>query len=154
MDTSERTMLDEVALRNAIARFRRINAATKKRAAVPEVGIFWIDDSGKMFVASVSLRDAVDYGEFRIFEGSHLDSWSKAIRAVPKWKHLEYEEVPRGRVVYRRDPKQPEFIVYMPKVILKHKGKVIARFNLPAGYTLFNTSDEHYQTAGMGLLGL
>ena len=140
-DRQEIKMLEEVALRNAIAMFR----AASKKDAIPELGIFWIDDSGTMFAESVSLRDAEDYGEFRIFEGSHVDSWDKAVRANPKWRGKEYEEVPRGRVVYRRDPKKPEFIVYLPKRIGKYKNKVVARFNLPSGHVRFDTSDEHYR---------
>ena len=70
---------------------------------------------------------------------------SKAVRAVPKWKGLEYEQIPRGRVVYRRDPKKPEFIVYMAKTSDKFKNKVIRRFKLPAGYVRFDFTDEHYQ---------
>jgi len=146
MDTQERKMLEEVALRNAVAMFRRKNAASKgKKASIPDVGIFWIDNSGAMFAESVSLRDAEDYGEFKIFEGSHFDLWDKAVRTNPRWKHLEYDEVPRGRVTYRKDPKKPEFVVYMPKQIGKYKGKVLARFNLPTGYVRFDFKDEHYQ---------
>ena len=134
-------MLEEVALRNAIVMFRR------KTASIPEVGVFWIDNAGLMFAESVSLREAEDYGDFKIFEGSHIDVWEKAIRAVSKWRGLEYEDVPRGRVVYKKDPKSPVFIVYLPKAILKFKNKVISRFSLPVGYTRFDTSDVHYQMA-------
>ncbi len=140
MDKQELEMLQEVALRNAISKFRR----RSKTGAIPEVGIFWIDGSGTMFAESVSLRDAVDYGEFRTFGGGHDELWDNAVKANPKWKGLEYEEVPRGRVVYRRDPKKPEFIVYMPKQLAKYKGKVISRFELPRGSVRFDFTDEHY----------
>ena len=115
------------------------NAASKKEASIPEVGLFWIDDSGGMFAK------AVDYGEFRIFEGSHYELWNQAVRTNPKWRNLEYEEVPRGRVVCRKGPKKPEFTVYMPMRIWKHRNKVIRRFHLPAGHVRFDTADEHYQ---------
>lgn len=140
-DEQEKKLLDEVALRNAIAKFR----AMSKRKAIPAVGIFWIDDSGTMFAEGVSLNNAEDYGNFKIFGGNHYELWSKAVRANPKWHDREYEEVPRGRVVYKRDIKKPEFIVYMPKRIAKFKGKVIGRFNLPPRYVSFDTSDEHYE---------
>lgn len=145
---AELKMIEEVALRNAIAMFRSLNAKAKsKKASIPEVGIFWIDDRGNMFAESVSLRDAEDYGEFKIFEGSHFESWDKAVRANPSWRGLEYEEIPRGRVVYHKDPKKNEFIVYMPRKSSKHKGKVVARFSLPAGHVRFDFSDDHYQMA-------
>ena len=140
-DKAETAMLEEIALRNAIAKFR----AASKKASIPELGIFWIDDSGTMFAESVSLRDAEDYGDFKIFGGDHFNLWDKAVRAVPQWEGMEYEEVPRGRVVYKKDPKKPEFVVYLPKRILRYKNKVVGRFNLPTGHIRFDTSDEHYR---------
>ena len=137
----ETKMLEEIALRNAIAKFR----AASKKAAIPELGIFWIDDSGTMFAESISLRDAPDYGECKIFEGSHFELWSKAVRSNPKWSDKEYEEIPRGRVVYKKNPKKPEFIVYLPKRLSKYKNKVIDRFNLPSSHVRFDMSDEHYR---------
>jgi len=140
-DKAETAMLEEIALRNAIAKFR----AASKKASIPELGIFWIDDSGTMFAESVSLRDAEDYGDFKIFGGDHFNLWDKAVRAVPQWEGMEYEEIPRGRVVYKKDPHKPEFIVYLPKRILRYKNKVVGRFNLPTGHIRFDTSDEHYR---------
>ena len=143
MTRPEFEMLQEVALRNAVAEYR----AKSKKASLPEVGIFWIDLSGTMFAVSVPINDAEVYGEFKIFGGNHYDLWGKAVRANPKWKGLEYEEVPRGRVVWHLLPKAPEFIVYLPKEILKHRDKVVVRFNLSAGRVRFDTTDEHYQMA-------
>jgi len=140
-DKAEIEVIQEVALRNAIAKFR----AMSKKAAIPEVGIFWVDGVGVIYAESISLREADDYGEFRIYLGNHYDSWDKAVRANPQWQGLEYEDVPRGRVLYRKDPKKPEFIVYLPKQILKFKNKVVSRFNLPSGHTIFDTTDDHYR---------
>ena len=134
-------LIEEIALRNAIAKFR----AASKKAAVPELGIFWIDESGAMFAEGVSLRDSEDYGDFRVFSGTHYDLWEKAVRANPRWQDLEYEDIARGRVVYKKDPKKPEFVVYMPKKLVKFKNKVISRFNLPSGHITVDTSDEHYR---------
>ncbi len=136
---------EEVALRHAIAMFRMKMASAGEKGSIPKVGIFWIGDRGTMYVRTVSLLKAGDYGDFKIFDGSHFEIWEQAVRANPKWEGLEYEQVPRGRVVYRKDPKKPEFIVYMPRQIVKYKTKVISRFNLPSGYIRIDTSDEHYQ---------
>ena len=144
-NTAEMKLLEEVALRKAVSRFRRINKASRKKAITPEVGIFWIDNSGEMFAAGVSVLEGEDYGDFKTFAGSHVGLWDAVIRANPKWRGLEYEEVPRGRVVYKRDPKKPEFIVYMPERIRKYQNKVISRFKLPLGYIRVDFSDEHYQ---------
>jgi hypothetical protein len=119
---------------------------SKKKASTPEVGIFWIDDTdGTMFAESVTLEDAEDSGDFKDFGSSHYAMWDRAVRANPKWKGLEYEQIPRGRVIYRNDHKEPEFIVYMAKRLSKFKRNLISRFNLPAGHVRFDFSDEHYQ---------
>ena len=140
-DRRDIELLQEIGLRNAIARFR----AESKTGEIPELGIFWMDKTGTLYAESVSLRDAVDYGECRTCEGSHHDLWSKAVSANPQWQGLEYTEIPRGRVVYKRHPKKPEFIVYLPTGIAKFKNKIIRRFNLPAAYVRFDTTDEHYR---------
>ena len=147
MDIREKKMLEEVALKNAVIQFRHENLAKTKVASTPEVGLFWCDLSGNLYSESVPLPQAEEYGEFKISDKAHFDNWDKAVRANPKWKGLEYEEIPRGRVVYKIDPKKPEFIVYLPKVLLKFKSKILARFNLPVGHVRFDTSDEHYQMA-------
>jgi hypothetical protein len=146
MDNSERQLLEEVALRNAISMFRRINAASKKRkASIPKVGIFWIDSAGQMYAEGSSLRDAGDYGEFRIYDKAHIDAWDTAVLKNKQWRDLEYDDVYRGRVIYRRDPKQPEFIVYMPKQLAKARAKILSWFDLPLEYVRFDYGDEHYR---------
>ena len=124
---------------------RHVRGSAKRKAAMPEVGLFWIDDSGTMFASSVSLKDAVDYGECRTFEGSHYELWSSAVCANPKWRGLEYEEIPRGRVVYFKDARQQQFVVYLPPKILKHRNMIIATFHLPRRRVRFDTGDEHYR---------
>ena len=141
MTKQEQKMLQEVALRNAISSYR----AKSKTASLPEVGIFWIDLKGTMFAESVSIRDAEDFGDFKIFGGDHYNLWHKAVRENPQWDGFEYEEIPRGRVIWHNIPKKPEFVVYLPKEILRYKGKVTAQFNLPAGHVRFDTTDEHYR---------
>lgn len=148
MTKAEREMLEEVALRNAMSKFRKINLATGRKAATPKVGIFWVDDRGRMFMDGVSPRDAEDYGEFRIYDKGHFDVWGDAVRENPKWEGVEYGQIPRGMVVYHKDPKRPEFVVYMPRQIAKHKDKVMSAFGLPVGHVRFDYSDEHYRMSG------
>jgi len=145
---AEAAMLDEVHLRNMIARFRDINLAERKVAVMPHVGIFWVDlDTGKVYSETTSMRDAEGYGDFKIHERSHYEAWRQIVMQNPKWKGMEYEDVPRGRVVYRKDPKKPEFIVYMPRQLNggKVKGAIRSEFGLPSSHTRFDLTDEHYE---------
>lgn len=145
---TERDLLDEVALRNMIAKFKDLNLKTLNIAAIPRVGLFWMGLDGTVYPESTSLRDAEDYGDFKIHDGSHYDAWDSAVMQHPEWRGHEYEEIPRGRVVYRKAPKNPEFIVYMPKELRKHEGKIVTEFMLPSGHTRFDFSDEHYRFPG------
>ena len=134
---------DEV-FKNAMAKLAKV-----KKAAIPEVGLFWMDMTGLMYAESVPVNNVKDYGGFKGLDASHYDVWGKAVRTNPKWKGLEYEDVPRGRVIWQAGEggKDNEFIVYMPKQLLKFKSKVVSRFELPPGHIRFDTSDEHYQMA-------
>lgn len=143
-----RSLLREIHLRNMIAKFRDMNMEERKVAAIPEVGIFWVDlDTGKVYSESTSLRNSEEYGNFKIYGGSHYDSWGKVKTKNPKWKRVEYEDVPRGRVVYRQDPKKPQFIVFMARELndSKIKRAIKSRFNLPSSQTKFDYTDEHYE---------
>ncbi len=142
---AEKAMLEEISLRNRIAQFQDLNLRDLKVAAIPRVGIFWVGADGTVYSESTSLRDAVDYGDFRIHDGSHYDAWSRAVSSNPSWKGYEYEQISRGRVAYRRHPKKPRFIVYMPKELKRHESKIARAFFLPPGYIEYDYGDEHYE---------
>lgn len=138
-------MLTEVFLRNKIAMYRDLNREEYKIAAVPRVGIFWYDISqGKIFSRSSSLRDAEDFAGNKIHRDTHYETWRSVQRENPKWKGMEYEDVPRGRVVYEADPKKPMFVVYLPKELSRVKSKIQRHFNIPSGHVRFE-QDEHYE---------
>ena len=139
-------MLAEVHLRNKIALYRDLNAKRYGVAATPEVGIFWMGRSGKaLHKKSVSLREAGSYGEFKTYDGSHHLEWAAATCAFPQWQGMEYEDLPRGRVVYFTSPGENRFIVYIPRVLRRHESKILTAFMLPPGHTQFDYANEHYR---------
>ena len=142
----EQAMLSEVYLRNLIAKYRDLNEREYGEIVTPEVGVFWMSCDGQQFFKqAVSIRDAVFYDQFRTYEGSHYEEWDAAVRATPPWTGLEYEEVPRGRVVHLTLPGKSRFIVYLPKVLRRHEQKIRRAFTLPPEHTVFDYSDEHYK---------
>ena len=141
-------LLSEIHVFNMIAKYKDINKANTRRASVPEVGIFWVDlDTNKVFADKTSLRDADDMGPFKIHPRGHYEVWKKMIPKNPKWRGQEYEDIPRGRVVYDKNPKNPRFVVFMAKECNKGsvKSAVASEFNLPAGHYVFDFTDEHYE---------
>ena len=97
-----------------------------------------------MHSESTSLRDAVDYGAFKIYDRSHYEVWEAVVCANPSWAALEYDQVPRGRVLFRPALKCPEFIVYLPVELTEHESLIRAEFKLN-GKVSFDYSDEHYR---------
>ena len=144
-------MIEEVHLRNMIAKYRDINLAKRKVAAIPQVGIFWYDmATNKVYSAASTIRDAEGYGNILIYDGTHYENWNWIRMQNPKWKKVrDYEDIPRGRVVYEKDPKKPVFIVYAPRELNNSKAKraIRSEFGLPSGHVKFDFTDEHYSLA-------
>jgi hypothetical protein len=142
-----KVLLEEISLLNRIAKFKDINLARTRVASVPEVGVFWVDTAtGKVYADKSPLNDADDVGTAKIHTRGHYDVWRQVQVKNPKWKGSEYEDVPRGRVVYFKDPQNPKFIVYTNKILGKSKfmKAIAAEFNLPYGYYDFDFTDDHY----------
>ena len=119
------------------------------------VGIFWVDTENKeitLIHADPVKSVERDRGtEFINGPHAHFAVWDllKAKDLLPeKWRDLEYQIVPRGRVLY--DCKNRKFKVYGRKKLAKLKwfrNAVLSYFNLPADQTGFY-SDPHYETDG------
>lgn len=115
-------------------------------AQTPEamVGIFWWYQ-GRLVIEATAVSQAEPYGENLTHDRGHLEYWSaqQEARAIPL--EVEYEEVPRGRVVYQ--PKQNHFTFYADRCILRQTevvAAIMAQLNLPADRTSFS-EDSHYR---------
>src|ERR1700689_2604442 len=85
------------------------------------VGIFWLIGD-RLILDTSPLSEAEPYGDCLGHRTSHIDYWTaqQSLRTVPP--DLEYEEPPRGRVVY--NTKTQRFAVYADRCILKNKSVV------------------------------
>lgn len=67
------------------------------------IGIYWIHD-GRVVGVSCTLQDA-EVGVPGLLDSpyTHVDAWSsmKNLHHLPR--HLDYDALPRGRVMYQRD---------------------------------------------------
>ena len=112
-------------------------------AASPRVGIFWIF-SGELICDSVPVADGEEYGDFVNGCSDHCTFWPRVQRARPETRPYAYEQVPRGRVVYRRP--DATFCVYGSDRFVRNeadKQRVMSAFRLPPGKVTFR-ADEHY----------
>jgi hypothetical protein len=110
----------------------------------PHVGIFWLCD-GKPLIDRTSLAEAEDYGDFKTHPRSHLETWSWFQQRGIVRADVEYEEQPRGRVMY--NTKTRRFTVLADWCILKNKkmlARIISEMKLPIKKT-DKSPDSHYR---------
>jgi hypothetical protein len=111
----------------------------------PRVGIFWLLRDGSLLVDSNPLAEAEPYGECLTHPRSHIDQWAEFQRNAIVPRDIEYEEMPRGRVVY--DATQKRFTIYGDRCILRRKDvirKIMSAMNLPENQ-IETSSDLHYR---------
>jgi hypothetical protein len=108
-----------------------------------KVGIFWVYQ-GEIIAVPVEREAGEDDGLFINGPQGHAEAWEALRRRDPHLRYLEYEQVPRGRVLF--DKRQRRYLVYLDRVLLKArvKAQVRAAFGLPRA--VFCT-DEHYTTS-------
>lgn len=122
------------------------------------VGIFWAVRQKKsaptLLQHRCSLKDAEMYGRMLTCAHGHYEVWgqwqngSRPVRAgfAPLVAGSEYDEWPRGRVVY--DPNDKRFVLYADERILRRPSLVKAIreiFGLAADRTS-TKGDHHYQS--------
>ena len=110
----------------------------------PKVGVFWIF-KGKLLKFETAVDDGTEYGGVVNGRFNHIDYWPMLQRRNPELRLLEYQEVPRGRVMFIKKTKK--FRVLMDKVLHtpRNKQSLLKAFNLPKTKTAFGT-DPHYTT--------
>lgn len=87
----------------------------------PHLGIFWLVD-GKLIFDSSPMSEAEPYGDCLTHPRSHVDVWAKFERSGRVSRGSEYEEYPRGRVMF--DTTNESFTILADKCILNRKGMI------------------------------
>ena len=122
----------------------------------PLIGIFWMisaTDGTRLLAASCVLDEAESYGDCLTFGPGHYEIWrgwrrsreqDAAARAVV-CAH-EYEDWPRGRIVF--DRARDSYILYCDRKLMGPEiiKQIQKRFNLPPERTRIE-GDFHYQSA-------
>jgi hypothetical protein len=114
-------------------------------ASKPEarVGIFWIVD-GELLIDSTLLSEAEEYDDFRIHPRDHISVWETFQQNGTVPREVEYEESPRGRVMF--DTRTKRFTLLADHCILKDK--ILVRKIMQALHLSRNTelgADSHYR---------
>jgi hypothetical protein len=123
------------------------------------IGIFWgipnPDRSWSIVTDKSSLAEAEPYGDFLTHSRGHYDVWSRwqmlsatelSKRDIPQViAYHEYEEFPRGRIVYQT--KTGQFIIYADRR-LQHPdviADIVSCFGITARAYVVQ-SDAHYRS--------
>ena len=117
---------------------------TSGRVPEPHVGIFWLLN-GKLLIDSVPLGEAEPYGDHLTHPRSHIDVWEQWRLDGKVPGESEYEDFPRGRVIY--NTKTQRFTFLADRRILKDNGivrKIMSKMKLPNQKTDKGT-DSHYR---------
>jgi hypothetical protein len=111
----------------------------------PRVGIFWLLADGSLLVDSGPLSAGEEYGDCRTHGRSHIDVWTELQSSGRVAADVEYEEYPRGRVVY--DNRMGRFVIMADSCILRRRDlvrEISASMNL-TGRKTDTSSDSHYR---------
>jgi len=90
----------------------------KQKRQEPHVGIMWLVRDQLIF-DSVPMREAEANGEYWDHPRSHIEVWEHLQRLGKAPRESEYEEFPRGRVIY--DSASGKFTLLADKCILDRK---------------------------------
>jgi hypothetical protein len=107
------------------------------------VGIFWLV-GGILLIDKTPLSEAEPYGNCLTHPAGHVQVWKEYQREGKVPLEMEYEEQPRGRVLF--DTVINRFSILADVCILKRKRlitKIMAELNLPT--TTRAGADSHYR---------
>jgi len=109
-----------------------------------KIGIFWIYKN-QIFFKTQKLKNIKVVNGFKDSDLSHYQVWDEIKNKHPKLYLFEYEDIPRGRIVY--NIKENKFIIYCNENIL-HDGLskkiILENFDLLKEQVVFK-KDEHYK---------
>jgi len=108
------------------------------------IGIFWVYNS-KIYFTSVEKENIKAINGFKDSDFAHYQVWNEISSQNKDFYLYEYEDIPRGRVVY--DVENQQYVVYANNDIISSNEAnllVINAFNLKGEKVLFKY-DEHYE---------
>lgn len=108
------------------------------------IGIFWFYKDEVIGIAhEFSLHEADSIGLIDS-QYAHMDYWEKLKLQIPGLEHTEYEQLPRGRVIFNTH--KGKAIIYLDKTLLQRSkvNQILNFFNLNVENVILRT-DPHYK---------
>ncbi len=112
-----------------------------------KIGIFWFYKNQVLGVAHDVDLGQVDSLGLVDSPFTHVDYWPTIQKRIPELAEIEYEHIPRGRIIY--DKNRDSFLVYLDeKLYFQEQARKICDFfdaGADINKVLFK-KDPHYQT--------
>lgn len=108
------------------------------------IGIFWFYDHKVIGIShDFSLKEADSIGLIDS-KYTHVEYWEILRRQLPELKDREYEQLPRGRVIF--DTNKNKAIIYLDETLLKRRkvNGILNFFDLDFSSVVLRT-DSHYK---------
>ncbi len=128
-----------------IKRSSKEDKPRRSSGSEPHLGIFWLVD-GELVIQHSALAESEAYGDHRNYSGSHIEIWKQLQRQQCVPAESEYEEFPRGRVIFH--PASDAFTILADHCILARKDlieRIKKVLRLPQNVNL--SDDLHYRCA-------
>jgi len=112
-----------------------------------KIGIFWILRDESLDGYKEDVENGEEYGKTIQPTYDHFTYWQKFVLRHPELILLEYDDIPRGRVIYRKDYNQ--FWIISSKEIIKSQDllkKILQFFDINNPENVRFIWDEHYET--------
>ncbi len=145
LDEQIRKHAKEIFIRNKESEFTRLNLQSKGVAAVPQVGLFFVEilsDGGfKLYGKSCNLRDGKLCQGIKAYPDNHCGIWRDVQDENLQWRKTKYLDVPRGRLIFdANNIVKPMFIVTLPPGFKDNQhviAAVLEKYCLPAEHVRF-----------------
>ena len=109
------------------------------------MGIVWLVGRRLIF-DSTPVAEAEDYGDCKTHGRSHSDCWTELQKRGTVPRNAEYDQYPRGRVVYNRRTRQ--FRLMLDGCIIRNTrlvSRIMGKLSLPKNTNVL--ADSHYRCA-------
>ena len=126
-----------------MAKLHECGQKASSKTPEPHVGIFWVVN-GKSLMDSTPLSEGEPYGDYLTHPRGHAEVWESFHQNHTVPADIEYEEFPRGRVIYNTKTQRFRFLA--DKCILREKSvvrKIMLALHLPRNTQL--DEDSHYR---------
>jgi len=116
---------------------------TKRKLPAPRLGIFWLVRDNLLF-DTTSLSEAERYGDHLTHPRSHIKVWKQLQQLGTAPRESEYEEYPRGRVMFH--PSAGVYTILADRCVLDRKdliARIKEELHLPKSTK--TVPDSHYR---------